>query len=93
MSMADVGFCLQVYNVGLNEIYRQTAIQSRRRARVLEGVWRGYVELLEHTRAADGGAVREDMELRKREMAQIVFAAAVGSARAALSWRDVDAWP
>jgi hypothetical protein len=69
MSMTDVGFCLQVYNVGLNEIYRQTAIQSRRRARVLEGVWRGYVELLEHTRAADGGAVREDMELMKREMA------------------------
>lgn len=69
MSMADVGFCLQIYNVGLNEIYRQTAMSSRRRARVLDGIWRGYVELLEHTRAADGGAVREEMEMMKKEMA------------------------
>ena len=69
MSMTDVGFCLQVYNVGLNEVYRQTAMQSRRRARVLDGVWRGYVELLEHTRAADGGAVRQEMEVMQREMA------------------------
>ena len=69
MGMTDVGFCLQVYNVGLNEIYRQTAMGSRRRARVLDGIWRGYVELLEHTRAADGGAVRSEMEMMKKEMA------------------------
>lgn len=69
MGMSDVGFCLQVYNVGLNEIYRQTAMGSRRRARVLDGIWRGYVELLEHTRAADGGAVRQEMEMMKKEMA------------------------
>jgi hypothetical protein len=69
MGMKEVGFCLQVYNVGLNEIYRQTAMGSRRRARILDGIWRGYVELLEHTRAADGGAVRQEMEMMKKEMA------------------------
>ena len=68
MGMDDIGFCLQVYNVGLNEIYRQTALQSRHRARVLDEIWRGYVDLLERTRSADGGALRRDMEVMKREL-------------------------
>lgn len=92
----DATYCLQVYNVGLNELYRQTAIASRHRARyaatqlhnvlepdcgylsyayhwsvvgsVLDSVWRGYVELLEHIREADGGAVRREMVMMQREM-------------------------
>ena len=63
MGMEDATYCLQVYNVGLNELYRQTAIASRHRARVLDSVWRGYVELLEHIREADGGAVRREMAM------------------------------
>jgi hypothetical protein len=38
MDMRDAAYCLQIYNVGLNELYRQTAISSRHRARVLDSV-------------------------------------------------------
>jgi chromosome segregation ATPase len=90
MGMKDVGFCLQVYNVGLNEIYRQTAMGSRRRARVLDGIWRGYVELLEHTRAADGGAVRQEMEMMKKEMAANVRQTQLAMDRAAAESKRYD---